>query len=475
MKKRSKVNIVSLGCAKNLVDSEKIIADISEKGGVICNNKEDADIIVINTCGFINSAKEESIDTILETVNLKEEGKCKRIVVTGCLAQRYKKELQSDIPEIDALLGVNEFNNVANAVLENQIDKDKTSNKVRSSKKCINRKVSKDRETKKPRISLTPKHYAYLKISDGCNNLCTYCSIPNIRGKHKSSSMEDIISHAELLASNGVKELNIIAQDTTVYGTDLYRKPKLHTLLNKLSKIDSIKWIRVLYAHPAHFYDELIDEIGQNEKICNYLDMPIQHINDHILKWMGRKTSRSQIEALIHKLRKRINDLVLRTSIIVGFPGETEKRFNELADFVESTRFERLGVFIYSREEETPAFSYKSQISKRVKNERYETLMSIQQGVMFENNKQQVGKRAMVLIDSPIHSHDKDSETRFHNSKGRQKAMWLGRSYADAPEVDSNIIVTSEKNIKTGTFKDVTITGTEDYNLIGSVYKQPRS
>ncbi len=466
---KSKVNIVSLGCAKNLVDSEKIIADIAEKGGVICSDKKDADVIVINTCGFINSAKEESIDTILETVNLKEEGKCKRIVVTGCLAQRYKNELKKDIPEIDALLGINEFNNVANAVLDNQADEHQIVKKVHNSKKCTDRERNKKLVAQTPRISLTPKHYAYLKISDGCNNFCTYCSIPHIRGKHKSSSIDNLLSEAELLAASGVKELNIIAQDTTVYGTDMYKKPKLHILLNKLSEIDSIKWIRVLYAHPAHFYDELIDEVCQNKKICNYLDMPIQHINDHILKRMGRKTSRSQIETLIEKLRKRIDDLVLRTSIIVGFPGETEKRFSELADFIKSTRFERLGVFMYSREEDTPAFSYNSQISKRLKDERFDTLMSIQQEVMFENNEQMVGRKVKVLIDSPFQHPNKDSEATHNDYNPNQKNMWLARSYADAPEVDANIIITSEKAIKTGTFKDVTITSREDYNLIGTV------
>ena len=247
------------------------------------------------------------------------------------------------------------------------------------------------------------------------------------------------------------------------------KKPKLHVLLNKLSEIDSIKWIRVLYAHPAHFYDELIDEVSQNEKICNYLDMPIQHINDHILKRMGRKTTRAQVATLIDKLRERVDNLVLRTSIIVGFPGETEKRFNELTDFIESTRFERLGVFKYSREEDTPAFSYHSQISKRIKKERYDRLMTMQQGIMFKNNERQVGNRVKVLIDAPFIQSTKSQEHKPNNRNQKQKNMWLSRSYADAPEVDSNIIVTSEKKIKTGTFKDVIITSTEDYNLIADI------
>ncbi|MGR3179533.1 MAG: 30S ribosomal protein S12 methylthiotransferase RimO [Candidatus Anammoxibacter sp.] len=450
---KSKVNIVSLGCAKNLVDSEKIINTIAKNGGVICDDKHDADVIVVNTCGFINSAKEESINEILGIARLKEEGKCKRLVVTGCLAQRYKDELLKEIPEIDELIGINKFDKVSQAVLQDSRPKTKDQ-RQKAEGKCRDRSPNDPNNGKKTkRISLTPKHYAYLKISDGCNNSCTYCTIPFIRGRYKSRPVADIVKEAEFLAANGAKELNIIAQDTTVYGSDIHKKQSLHLLLRKISEIKSVKWIRLLYTHPAHIYDELIDEISQNNKICNYIDLPIQHINDKILKTMGRNANRLQISRLIDKLRSRIPNLVLRTSIIVGFPGETETRFNELVDFVESTRFERLGVFTYSREENTSSSLYKNQVSRKLKEERYETLMSIQQGITFENNKKMIGEKVKVLIDS----EEIPNQT------------WLGRYYADAPEVDSNVIVHSKHRIGIGTFKNVTINGTDNYDLVGVI------
>ncbi|MGR3218190.1 MAG: 30S ribosomal protein S12 methylthiotransferase RimO [Candidatus Anammoxibacter sp.] len=466
---KSKVNIISLGCAKNLVDSEKIINTIAKNGGVICDDKHEADVIVVNTCGFINSAKEESIDAILEIAGLKEEGKCKKLVVTGCLAQRYKGELLKEIPEIDELIGINKFDKVSLAVLQDRRPKTKDQREKTEGKCGVGTSPCRKTTPKKTkRISLTPKHYAYLKISDGCNNSCTYCTIPSIRWRYKSRTVADIIKEAEFLVANGVKELNIIAQDTTAYGSDIHKKQSLHLLLREISEIKSLKWVRLLYTHPAHIYDKLIDEISRNNKICNYIDMPIQHINDKILKTMGRSTKRLQIVRLIDKLRSRISNLVLRTSIIVGFPGETEKRFEELLDFIESTRFERLGVFTYSNEENTSAALYKSQVSRKLKEERYETLMSIQQGITFENNEKMVGEKVKVLIDSETQLQN--AKSKIPNSKSAiRNRVWLGRYYADAPEVDSNVIVESEQKISIGTFKNVTITGTDNYNLVGKI------
>lgn len=473
---KPKVNIISLGCSKNLVDSEKIITSVAKKGGIVCKEKDNADVIVINTCGFIDSAKEESVDTILETARLKEEGKCKQLIVTGCLAQRYKNELKKEIPEIDNLVGLNNIDKISSAVFQGL-----NGNKTKGKKDLSN---NKDRQNFKPNkkndnsrdVRLTPKHYAYLKISEGCNNFCTYCSIPSIRGKYKSTPIENIVNEANSLALNGVKELNIIAQDTTAYGIDIYKKQSLHLLLKKISEIKPIKWIRLLYTHPAHIYNELIDEIARNDKICKYIDMPIQHINDDILKKMGRGTTHLQIARIIDKLRNQIPNLILRTSIIVGFPNETKKRFNELVSFVQSTRFERLGVFIYSREEDTPASLYKGQVSNRLKNERFETLMAIQQKITFENNEKMIGKKLKVLIDSHAQSQNVNHESEIiQDEKIRypvsniQYPAWLGRYYADAPEVDSNVIVTTKHNIKAGTFKEVIINGVDNYDLVGEI------
>lgn len=498
---KPKVNIISLGCSKNLVDSEKIINNVAQMGGIVCKDRNGADIIIINTCGFINPAKEESINAILETARLKEEGSCKNLIVTGCLVQRYKKELQKEIPEIDHLVGVDKFDEVCayvfcktNGYQAKQIMR--LMDEEHSMDKRQGTGCKKERYGQEGYISLTPRHYAYLKISEGCNNCCTYCTIPAIRGRYRSRPIEDIVEEARLLGANGVKELNIIAQDTTYYGLDLYKKQMLHLLLQKISEIGKIKWIRLFYTHPGRFYDELIKVITDNSRICNYIDLPIQHINDEILKRMARHTTRLQIERLIDKLRHLIPDLVLRTSIIVGFPGETDTQFNELIDFINSTRFERLGAFIYSREEDTPASSFKNHISKRVKMERYATLMSVQQKITFKNNKKMVGKRLKVLIDSQGNSPQKiDMMEEIKSTSGSDiyaqadksvfgsklptpqspilissapAQVWLGRYYGDGPDVDSNVIVISRSKLQTGTFKDVLIHGVSGYNLIGS-------
>lgn len=477
---RPKVNLISLGCSKNLVDSEKILASVTQKGGIVCENRENADVVVINTCGFINSAKEESIDSILQIADLKAHGKCKKLIVTGCLAQRYKSELQKEIPEIDHVIGLNKFDKIADKIFfkrnglnhktAKSTDNDlslKTSAGLIEDKKRLPLVNDRQRSSFNKRISLTPKHYAYLKISEGCNNRCTYCTIPYIRGRYKSRPIEEILIEAQSLAANGVKEINIIAQDTTAYGYDLYKEQKLHTLLKKISEIKSVKWIRLLYTHPGRIYNELIDEIALNKKICNYIDLPIQHINDEILKMMGRGTTRLHISRLIDNLRSRIPGLALRTSVIVGFPGETEKQFEELIDFIEVTCFQRLGAFAYSKEDSTPASSFKNSISKKVKNERYETLMAVQQRIMFENNEKMIGKKLKVLIDSC----DVLGKNKIKEANKQQSAIpnhaWVGRCYADAPEVDGNVLVYTKRQIRPGTFKDVIVNGADGYNLIG--------
>lgn len=437
--KTPKVALISLGCPKNLVDSEKILGRVAENGCVVCQNPEDADVLIVNTCGFIESAKEESIDTILEASKLKTESRCQRLIVTGCLAQRYKESLRTEIPEIDNVVGLGEFDTIADII---------TPTLSPSEGKGVGARCGDDWKT---RLRLTPKHYAYLRISEGCNNPCTYCSIPAIRGPFRSRPLKHIMEEAEQLAIDGVKELNIVAEDTTAYGIDLYKEQRLHKLLQELSSIDSVHWIRLLYTHPAHFYPELIEEIARNEKVCKYVDLPIQHINDEILKKMGRKVTHAQIERLIEELRSNIPGLIIRTSVIVGFPGETEKQFDELLQFIEDTAFERLGAFTYSKEEGTKAADMQRQPSKKVRERRLKQIMTAQQNIAFKKNKQMIGKTHEVLIE----------ERSKNGFKG-----WIGRSYGDAPDVDSNVLVHGS-NIKIGNFYRILITDTKDYDLIG--------
>ncbi len=437
------VALISLGCPKNLVDSEKIMGRIAENGGVICQNPEDADVLIVNTCGFIESAKQESIDAILEASQLKTESNCQRLIVTGCLAQRYKESLQTEIPEIDTVVGLGEFDTIAELITA-------STDAPKRDKNFLEAQYIEPLQT---RLRLTPKHYAYLRVSEGCDNPCTYCAIPAIRGPFRSRPVKHIIKEAKQLAMDGAKELNIVAEDTTAYGIDLYKEQRLHKLLRELSMIDEIHWIRLLYTHPAHFYPELIEEIVRNEKVCKYIDLPIQHINDEILKKMGRAVARAQIERLIKELRSKIPGLFLRTSIIVGFPGETERQFNELLRFIEDTAFERLGAFTYSREEGTKAANMQRQSSEKTREKRLNQVMSVQQAIAFKKNKQMIGKTLEVLIEEP-----------FQNKNGFKG--WLGRSYGDAHDVDSNVLVQGS-NMKVGNFYRVPITDTKDYDLIG--------
>ncbi|MDN3514254.1 MAG: 30S ribosomal protein S12 methylthiotransferase RimO [Candidatus Brocadia sp.] len=433
--KSKKVALINLGCPKNLVDAEEILGRMADSGSTICQYPEDAEVLIVNTCGFIDDSKQESIDTIFRMAKLKDDARCKKLIVTGCLAQRYSKELQKEIPEIDHVVGLKDFDKLT--ALSGSDHKREKTNSAQCSDDWRNR------------IRLTPGHYAYLRISDGCDNRCSYCAIPGIRGRFYSRTIENILEEAHRMACEGIKEINIISQDTTSYGVDLYGKQQLHVLLKKLSGIEGIEWIRILYTHSRHFYPELIHVIGRYDKICKYIDLPIQHINDFVLEKMGRCVTHAYIERLIDDLRSHIPGLFLRTSVIVGFPGETEEHFAELLEFVKSTQFERLGAFTYSREEGTPAASFKKQISKEVKEHRLQEVMLAQQEIILKKHKNLVGNTISIMVDE----------------KGKKNGEWLGRTYGDAPDVDSKVIIL-ENQLKPGDIKNMMITGTAGYDLI---------
>lgn len=444
-KLKIKVNLTNLGCPKNEVDGESMASLLGEGGYELTENKEEADVLILNTCGFIDSAKEESIDEIFNLICLKNKDKGKKIIVSGCLAQRYPEKLWEKIPEIDGLLGIGDIfkiNKLCSSVLEekrlSQVSFPENSN----GKKTIKRKAQN-------------RPYAYIKIADGCDNYCSYCAIPGIRGKFRSKRIEDILKEARQLVDYGVKEINLVAQDTTLYGKDIYGEKKLPQLLFLLSDIPKLNWIRLLYTHPAHFSDELIEQVASNPKVCKYVDLPLQHISDDILAQMNRKVIKRDVERLIFKLRERIPDLTLRTSFIVGFPGEKKKHFEELVEFVESTRFDRLGAFPYSKEEETPAYDFKGQLSPKLKHQRLDQLMLTQQKIVFEENQSKIGKTLTVLIDAK----SKEGNGYF-----------VGRSQAEAPEVDGVILVKSD-NLKIGEFAKVKIVDYCDYDLVAEVVK----
>ncbi|MFR4996586.1 MAG: 30S ribosomal protein S12 methylthiotransferase RimO [Clostridium paraputrificum] len=438
--KKYKVGMVSLGCDKNRVDAEIILGRMSEQYE-ITNNPKEADIIIVNTCGFIESAKQESIDTILEMAEYKNKYKCKMLIATGCLTQRYGKELQELMPEIDITLGVNDYEKI-NEYIMNFINNDEKLIEVNYSDQKINEGI---------RILTTKSHTAYLRIAEGCNNFCTYCIIPKIRGKFRSRDKESIIKEAELLSKSGVKELILIAQDLTMYGTDLYGVQKLHELLRELSKVEGIEWIRLLYCYPEEIYDELIDEIANNNKVVKYLDLPIQHISNNILKLMARKTSKEAIINKIETLRERIPSIVVRTSLIVGFPGETEEDFNELTKFLQDYKLDNVGVFKYSQEEGTPAANMENQVSEEIKEIRERNLMLVQQEVAKEINELKISNIYDILVEG-------------HNGE-----YYYGRSYEMAPEIDGVVFFDSEDNIKTGAIVKVKITDCADYDLMGVV------
>ena len=432
---------ISLGCDKNLVDSEVMLGLLDKKGYQIVDSEEDADIIVVNTCCFIHDAKEESIQTILEMAEYKKEGKLKALIVTGCLAQRYQQEIIDEIPEVDAVLGTTSYDHIVEAVEE----------ALAGNGHVVLEDVDALPDVKEKRLVTTGGHYAYMKIAEGCDKHCTYCIIPKLRGNYRSVPMEKLLAEAKALADQGVKELILVAQETTVYGKDLYGEKSLHKLLRELCKISGIQWIRILYCYPEEIYDELIQTIKEENKVCHYLDLPIQHASDAVLKRMGRRTSKAQLVEIIEKLRKEIPDISLRTTLITGFPGETQEQHEELKDFVDEMEFDRLGVFTYSPEEDTPAATMTEQIPEEVKEDRQAELMELQQEIAFDLAEDMVGREVLVMIEGKV----------------ADESAYIGRTYGDAPKVDGYIFVQTGELLMTGDFAKVRVTGALEYDLIG--------
>ena len=452
-----KVGFVSLGCSKNLVDTEIVIGHFKNNNYEIVNNPEKVDIIVINTCGFIENAKEEAINTILEMLEYKKK-KCKYLIVIGCLVQRYYDELLKSLPEVDLFIKIDEYDKLWKKV-ENLIN----NNKVEKSVTKPMKKVSEIKQLKLPdynefynRVVTTGKNYAYLKIGEGCSNMCTYCAIPYIRGKFASRKMEEIIEEAKILAQKGIKEIIVIAEDTTKYATDIYGESKLAKLLENLAEIPEIRWIRFLYSYPDGITEELIQVVKNNEKICKYFDIPIQHISNKILKTMNRKTNKGQIQKLIEKIRTEIPDVVLRTSLIVGFPGETKEDFIELQEFVKETKFDKLGTFMYSKEDGTPAARLPDQIHGNTKKSRYNKIMAIQQKISNEKLKSKIGQDIEILIE---------------NITPDEKYL-IGRTKQDVPEEDGIIYIKNNHlEKKVNTFTNAKIIDVKDYDLVGEIKK----
>lgn len=434
---------ISLGCDKNLVDSEVMLGLLDKKGYLIVDSEEDADIIVVNTCCFIHDAKEESIQTILEMAEYKKEGKLKALIVTGCLAQRYQQEIIDEIPEVDAVLGTTSYDHIVEAVEET----------LAGNGHVVLEDVDALPDVKEKRLVTTGGHYAYMKIAEGCDKHCTYCIIPKLRGNYRSVPMEKLLAEAKALADQGVKELILVAQETTVYGKDLYGEKSLHKLLRELCKISKIQWIRILYCYPEEIYDELIQTIKEENKVCHYLDLPIQHASDAVLKRMGRKTSKAQLVEIIEKLRKEIPDISLRTTLITGFPGETQEQHEELKDFVDEMEFDRLGVFTYSPEEDTPAATMTEQIPEEVKEDRQAELMELQQEIAFDLAEDMVGREVLVMIEGKVADEN----------------AYVGRTYKDAPNVDGLIFINTDEELMSGDFARVRVTGALEYDLIGEL------
>lgn len=435
---------VSLGCDKNLVDSENMLGILHESGHQIINEEEEADIIIVNTCCFINDAKEESINTILEMAQYKKSGKLKALIIAGCLAERYREEILTEIPQVDALLGTASFPKILEVVEEI----------TEGGQQVHFEALDRIPKLSTRRLLTSGTYTAYLKIAEGCDKHCTYCVIPSVRGNYRSVPMETLIEEANYLASQGVKEIILVAQETTLYGTDLYGKKMLPKLLEELSKIDGIAWIRILYCYPEEITDELIEVIRKEEKVIPYLDIPIQHASDRILKLMGRRTDQADLIRVINKLRKEIPGIVLRTTLITGFPTETEEDHQELMDFVRDMKFERLGVFTYSKEEDTPAAKLKPQILAKVKKQRQKDLMKLQQANVFENSEKQIGKIFDVLVEGRVADEEK---------------VYIGRTYMDAPQVDGYIFFSSDEELISGDFVKVKVTSAKDYDLVGEL------
>lgn len=434
-----KVLLISLGCDKNLVDSEVMLGLLNKAGHQITNDETEADVVVVNTCAFIKDAKEESINTIIEMGELKKTGKLKKLIVAGCLSQRYKDEIMTELPEIDVIIGATNFDKIVEAIGTDEEaivdDIDYTPAPVRE------------------RIVTTTASMAYLKIAEGCNKMCTYCIIPHIRGRYRSVPMDSLLDSARRLADDGIKELVLVAQETTLYGTDLYGEKRLPELLTKLSDIDGIEWIRLLYCYPEEITDDLIEMMAANPKICHYIDIPIQHSEDAILKRMGRRTSRADIVELIGKLRTAMPDIAIRTTLISGFPGETQNMHEDLMEFVDQCEFDRLGVFTYSPEEGTPAASYPDQVDEAVAEKWRDEIMELQQEISYEKNQEFVGTVMKVLIEGYLSDDD----------------VYVGRTYRDAPGVDGIVFVSAPYELMSGTYVDVKITEGNEYDLTGVI------
>lgn len=438
----TRVGMVSLGCPKNQVDAEHMLFDLKKEGFEIVSDAALSDVVIINTCGFIESAKQEAIDTILEFCTLKQEGRIKAVIATGCLAERYKDEMKKEIPELDAVIGLGSNSKLCDIIREILLDKHSV----------CSYGEKRELSMEGGRIISTEPFYAYLKIAEGCDNCCTYCAIPSIRGRYRSRKMEDIVKEAQWLAENGVTELVVVAQDTTRYGEDLYGKSALPELLKKLCEIDGLKWIRTLYCYPERITDELLDVIAGEEKLVKYLDIPIQHCNGEVLKRMNRHGDREFLTALFKKIREKIPNIILRTTLIAGFPGETEEQFEELCKFVKEMKFERLGCFAFSPEEGTPAYDMPDQVHLKVRERRAEVIMEEQMIISERLNEQSMGKTFEVVVEG----FDRYAE------------CYYGRSACDAPEIDGKIFFLSEEKVRTGDYVKVKIDDTLDYDLIGT-------
>lgn len=441
-----KILCISLGCDKNLVDTEMMLGLLNRDGYTFTDDEQEADIIVINTCCFINDAKEESVNTILEMAELKKTGSCKALIVTGCMAQRYKQEILDEIPEVDGILGTSTYDEISN-VLKQVLGGEQVS--------CFH-DLNALPEVEAPRMVTTGGYYAFLKIAEGCDKRCTYCIIPSLRGSYRSVPMERLLKEAEGLAAQGVRELILVAQETTLYGKDLYGRKMLPELLHKLAAIPGIYWIRIQYCYPEEITDELIEAIRSEEKVCHYLDIPIQHASDRILKRMGRRTNQQQLREMIARLRREIPDIALRTTMIAGFPGETEEDHEEVIAFVDEMEFERLGVFAYSAEEDTPAAEFPDQVPEELREERRDQIMELQQEIAFEKSASMVGRVLDVMIEGKV----------------ADEPAYVGRTYMDAPNVDGYIFVNSGELFMSGDFVRVKVTGSSDYDLIGEVYDE---
>ncbi len=440
---KMKILFISLGCDKNLVDSEEMLGLLNREHFEFTDDESEADVIVINTCCFVNDAKEESVNTILQMAEYRKSGSCKALIVTGCLAQRYKTEISDEIPEVDAILGTSSYDKIVDAV------KSTICGEKFEKFNPLDKLIVEESE----RVVTTGGHYAYIKIAEGCNKCCTYCIIPKIRGRYRSVPEEYILKTAEKLVENGAKELILVAQETTLYGVDLYGRKTLPDLLKKICKIPGLIWVRILYCYPEEITDELIEVMKNEPKVCHYIDMPIQHASDKILKAMGRRTNRVELTERILKIRKEIPDIVLRTTLISGFPGETEEDHEEMLDFVDEMEFERLGVFAYSPEEDTAAAEMPDQIDEDIKIKRRNEIMELQQEIAFENAEDMIGRELLVMIEGKVVGEN----------------AYVGRTYMDCPNVDGNIFITTDEELITGDFVKVKVTGAAEYDLIGEI------